>query len=104
MWTYYYNYINYDAIVTETLKYAVYTSAVKTLLTGILIVCIVLLVSRVLITRLYGLVAKQYKTCLHTWKLSYTVTFLDLAKQKYITISGIYSGVAPFSTALFYVP
>lgn len=53
-------------MVVETLKYAVYTSAVKTLLTGILIVCFVLLVSLVLMTRLYGLVAKQCKTCLRT--------------------------------------
>lgn len=52
-------------IIIRIMKYAVCTSAVKTPLTGILIVCFVLLVSLVS-TRLYGLVAKQYKTCLQT--------------------------------------
>lgn len=43
----------------------VYTSAAKRL-TGILIVCFVLLVSLVVMISLYGLVAKQYKSCLQT--------------------------------------
>lgn len=29
-------------------------------------------------------------------KLSYTVTFLEVTKQKFRTISGIYNGVTPF--------
>ncbi len=83
----YYNYINYDEMVAERLKYAVYTSAVKTL-TGILIVCFVNS-QPCLNDKTIRPCSKAMQDMFTKLKLSYTVKSLELTKQKFRTISNL---------------
>lgn len=75
-------------MVAERLKYAVYTSAVKTLLTGILIECFVTC-QLCLNDKTIRPCSKAMQDMFTKLKLPYTVKSLELTKQKFRTISNL---------------